>query len=51
MSCRVQDDNSSLAFPCNSCGTVSYVAPEALCNKKVDQSIDVYRCAAIRMDG
>ena len=42
---RVQDDYNCLTFPGNSCGTLAYVAPEVLCGKKVDQSIDVYRCA------
>ncbi|KAG1661596.1 hypothetical protein FOA52_000771 [Chlamydomonas sp. UWO 241] len=40
---RVEDDDVSSSFPFNSCGTVAYVAPEALIsNKKVTSSVDVY---------
>jgi len=39
---RVEDDEQA-SFPFNSCGTASYVAPEALiCNRKVTSSVDVY---------
>jgi serine/threonine protein kinase len=39
---RVEDDDVSSSFPFNSCGTVAYVAPEALIsNKKVTSSVDV----------
>eukprot|EP00798_Chlamydomonas_sp_ICE-L_P018585 gene18585-25097_t len=40
---RVEDDETAAYFPFNSCGTVPYVAPEALTNsKKVNSSVDVY---------
>jgi serine/threonine protein kinase len=42
-SCRVEDYEEGSLFPCNSCGTLQYLAPEALGDTRhVDSSVDVY---------
>jgi serine/threonine protein kinase len=39
----VEDDGECGLFPCNSCGTAAYVAPEAFGKmRRVSNSVDVY---------
>jgi serine/threonine protein kinase len=41
--CRVEDYEEGGLFPCNSCGTLEYLAPEALGDTRhVNSSVDVY---------